>query len=1222
MSSEAGTASAGSLHDSHGSQGVPHFGYAPADLAAPPAVSIVTAVRQAGDELQRTAASLFRQSFQAWEWLLILERAPDPGAQIILDQYRQRDPRVRVIDMPQGSGTGARAAISATARSAYVWQLDEGAEIEPTALEELYWFFETHPECGGCHAQAPSAGMPAPSAVPPGAGCHAQAPSAGMPAPSAGPPGAMPGAPPKRWYSLKKGLPEGARRAPEPFESLAPAPIGLNRLAPSAPRLLMIIPRLSLGGAERAALELLKQLAQRGWEVTVAALHGADPRWTGEFTRFTPDVLVLPKFRRLPAYPAFLHYLIASRQPQFVLTSGSELGYLLLPYLRSTCPEPVYLDLCHSEAPHWKNGGYARYAAGYQDYVDLTLVTSEHLKRYIVQRGGDAARIEVLYLNIDPELWRPCPRTRERVRRELGLAPDEVCVLFAGRLDAEKQPRVLAATLHKLATRKQPFRALLAGDGAERDWVEQFIRQHGLTERVRLLGEVPAERLRELLAAADIFFLPSLWEGIALTIYEAMACGLAVVGADVGGQRELVTPECGVLLPKRGEAEEAAAYAAVLEELIQDERRRHTLGRNARQRIEAHFTLRAMAERFFELLERGRTLRNRTNRPVLPPAAARESAAQAIEFVRVNEALDASWRQAQSIWRDYQQLSAEQCDGGAAAAFLERAGLAAGSAKLSDDERLRRAEQAGLAVCAELNRVSAELASIYNSTGWRLLQTLYRLRFFVFPRGSWRERVGRRCMHALRQLRQRLPFDRPLARTLPHASREPRTERERKAPALPKPESHSGRRPLRVLLQVEHFEQGGLEQVMLDLAATLSAAQMAVGLLVLGRQGTAAFEARRAGLPILHLPQLGRAQAYHDLLRDWDLVNAHHSLFGVELVAEAGRPFVQTVHSAYVGLDANMRAAYRRADPATTAYVCVSKAAAYYAQASLGLSPQRMLVIPNGIDLEKLDAARAATDRAAQRRALGLADQDFVFLNVASIYPPKAQGLLVAALQRARQHNPHLKLALLGPTMDEAYAKSVREQAERLGVADAILWLGHRPDPQQLYMLCDAFVLPSFVEGWSLSLAEALYARLPIVATEVGASADLVDPQRGRLVPPPYASILDIDGAESFARLLAKEQPQFVENLSAAMLAVSECAAPPPIPPDLARRLDRRYAYQGYVRLFESLAAGEHATVAQPWASNLHEADPSQCAALDAQPAAGPGARKESQNQCSEMIAK
>ena len=65
-----------------------------------------------------------------------------------------------------------------------------------------------------------------------------------------------------------------------------------------------------------------------------------------------------------------------------------------------------------------------------------------------------------------------------------------------------------------------------------------------------MLGGVPNEKMRDLLAAADIFFLPSRWEGIALAIYEAMSMGVAVVGAIVGGQAELVTPECGVLIPR------------------------------------------------------------------------------------------------------------------------------------------------------------------------------------------------------------------------------------------------------------------------------------------------------------------------------------------------------------------------------------------------------------------------------------------------------------------------------------------------------------------------------------------------------------------------------------------------------------------------------------------------------------------------------------------------
>ena len=94
---------------------------------------------------------------------------------------------------------------------------------------------------------------------------------------------------------------------------------------------------------------------------------------------------------------------------------------------------------------------------------------------------------------------------------------------------------------------------MVAGDGPDFDWLKTFIHKNRLERQVRLLGALPNDDIRDLLAAADIFFLPSEWEGIALSVYEAMACGVPVVGADVSGQVELVTPECGVLIGRGSE---------------------------------------------------------------------------------------------------------------------------------------------------------------------------------------------------------------------------------------------------------------------------------------------------------------------------------------------------------------------------------------------------------------------------------------------------------------------------------------------------------------------------------------------------------------------------------------------------------------------------------------------------------------------------------------------
>ena len=142
-----------------------------------------------------------------------------------------------------------------------------------------------------------------------------------------------------------------------------------------------------------------------------------------------------------------------------------------------------------------------------------------------------------------------------------------------------------------------------------------------------------------------------------------------------------------------------------------------------------------------------------------------------------------------------------------------------------------------------------------------------------------------------------------------------------------------------------------------------------------------AIEARRAGLEVLTLPILQRELRYRELLieRRVDVVNAHYSLFGAHCAAESGLPFVQTLHNTYVWFSADQIAAYRANDPYTTAYICVSNDVAYYSDAKLGLPPDKMVVIPNGVDRARLQVADSARVRHGLRRELRLAQDDYVF---------------------------------------------------------------------------------------------------------------------------------------------------------------------------------------------------------------------------------------------------
>jgi len=418
-------------------------------------------------------------------------------------------------------------------------------------------------------------------------------------------------------------LPAGSGKEP-------PLPTG----EPSGKRsLLMIVPWLVMGGADKFNLNLVQQLTSQGWQVTIASTETALDVWHDEFARYTPDIFLLHQTLELQDYPAFLRELILSREPDIVFISNSELGYLLLPYLRSCCPAPVYLDYCHSEELHWRDGGFPALSVRFRDYLDATLVASGHLNKWMQGRGGEAERIFVRYIGVDALHWHPDPSARREVRERLGIPGQAVVVLYAARLSPEKLPLLFAEVMRALVPGHPSLVVLVAGEGELQVELAGYLESQGLSGRVSLLGNVPVLEMPALMAASDIFFLPSLYEGISLAVYEAMACGLAVVSADVGGQRELVRAGAGVLVPGGAGGAARDGYLEALAALLGDAAQRFRMGQAARELVLREFSLPQMADGFEELCRWGAQNR-RTEFPMLDAAAAEGSAGQAVAYLR------------------------------------------------------------------------------------------------------------------------------------------------------------------------------------------------------------------------------------------------------------------------------------------------------------------------------------------------------------------------------------------------------------------------------------------------------------------------------------------------------------------------------------------------------------------------------------------------------------
>lgn len=173
-------------------------------------------------------------------------------------------------------------------------------------------------------------------------------------------------------------------------------------------------------------------------------------------------------------------------------------------------------------------------------------------------------------------------------------------IVFVGRLAKPKDPLLLLKAFNDLSSGlKNQANVFIVGDGPKREKLEKFIKENRLEEKVKLLGNMPREKVFETLRRSDVFVLVSNWEGFPYTIIEAMSFGLAIIASDVGGLKEAISGSCGILV-KRGDREE---LKKALERLLRDTFLIEGMGQNALKRVRDNFSLRRMLEKTEEIYQ-------------------------------------------------------------------------------------------------------------------------------------------------------------------------------------------------------------------------------------------------------------------------------------------------------------------------------------------------------------------------------------------------------------------------------------------------------------------------------------------------------------------------------------------------------------------------------------------------------------------------------------------
>ncbi|MEP6664583.1 MAG: glycosyltransferase family 4 protein, partial [Verrucomicrobiota bacterium] len=221
---------------------------------------------------------------------------------------------------------------------------------------------------------------------------------------------------------------------------------------------------------------------------------------------------------------------------------------------------------------------------------DAVLTVSTKLREHVLSLGAKPSRVHVFPNGVNPEIFKPAPRD-ENLRRQFGLGDGPV-LGFIGNLRPWHGVQIFPRLLEKLVKKSPSLQLVIAGEGPLRSQLKTEFKKRNLLKHVVFTGLLPHEQMPALIRQFDIALAPYSkpehdFYFSPLKIFEYMACGVAVVCADLGQISEIVKPGKTGLLYKPGDLGELAAACL---RLLAEPKLRARLGQAGSKEIHAKFT--------------------------------------------------------------------------------------------------------------------------------------------------------------------------------------------------------------------------------------------------------------------------------------------------------------------------------------------------------------------------------------------------------------------------------------------------------------------------------------------------------------------------------------------------------------------------------------------------------------------------------------------------------
>lgn len=374
-------------------------------------------------------------------------------------------------------------------------------------------------------------------------------------------------------------------------------------------RVLWLIPWLNMGGADKFNLDAITGLEKKGIQNFILTTQPSQHEWQQKFESVTDEIFHLPDFLDPAHYPEFLSYFIQSRDIDAVIVSNSYDGYYMVPWLRQHFPGLVITDYVHMEEWYWLGGGYARTSGAINGITEKTWVCNSATRDVMTRHfGREEEDVACMYIGVDHKYFSAELEQPGYLHDLLKLPSERPVVLFPCRIHPQKRPFMMLSIARQVRKEIPDVAFVVVGDGPQLEELEQAVTDMGLESTVYCIGR--SEEMRSCYRDSDLTLICSLKEGLSLTAYESLSMGVPVISSDVGGQRDLIGEDVGILIPlaqrevedldsRNFPEEEIGQYAKHITALLSDPVLRKKLSENGRKKIEAGFSIEKMIEKLY-----------------------------------------------------------------------------------------------------------------------------------------------------------------------------------------------------------------------------------------------------------------------------------------------------------------------------------------------------------------------------------------------------------------------------------------------------------------------------------------------------------------------------------------------------------------------------------------------------------------------------------------------